>query len=564
MEALVISISLDVSVESVGSSFPRVILIGYISVEVLVAPEVGAATVASPARMLELDTYSSSEADLLESSHPRICSTFGFTFFVEDIPIGRLYRTHPGGPCRALIARKSVIHLPFHHLAMRYTSHHLDHFTSGSSSGHSSSDHSSYGHSITGHSLSGHTSPDTTVADSSTLSRFVHLLLAGTLQCSKAYLHWWSASLSTMYLPMKFESSAGDSYFELSAGPSHMRCRFPAATMSSSIHSTKALVPSCIDLLPPRKRFRDSISPKDNVKEAIDTDVLEDIKADATTVEVVVDRDVEAGVDTCIDMEIDVGVDVEDEVKDEVESSDTERLEQVEEGLQDIYDYVIKIRLQRIKDIETGQRDLEARSLIVGGERASLLEQVASLVRSNMRFRGTMMMERAIANRFRRRNMTITHSGITPEAIEELVNRRVEEALAAYEATRAANALEAKNQSQNVNVGDNENGGDGNGNGGDGDGGNGNPNENNRDARPIARECTYQDFMKCQPFSFKGTKGVVGLTRWFEKMEIVFHISNCPKKYQVKYATCTLLNSALTWWNSHKRTVGTDAAFAMS
>ncbi|GKG35193.1 hypothetical protein Tco_0440347, partial [Tanacetum coccineum] len=41
--------------------------------------------------------------------------------------------------------------------------------------------------------------------------------------------------------------------------------------------------------------------------------------------------------------------------------------------------------------------------------------------------------------------MTITHSGMTPEAIEELVNRRVEEALAAYEATRAANALEAEN-----------------------------------------------------------------------------------------------------------------------
>ncbi|GJT52584.1 putative reverse transcriptase domain-containing protein [Tanacetum coccineum] len=47
-------------------------------------------------------------------------------------------------------------------------------------------------------------------------------------------------------------------------------------------------------------------------------------------------------------------------------------------------------------------------------------------------------------------------------------------------------------------------------------------------------------------------------------METVFHISNCPEKYQVKYATCTLLNSALTWWNSHKRTIGAEAAFAMS
>ncbi|GJX56057.1 putative reverse transcriptase domain-containing protein [Tanacetum coccineum] len=106
------------------------------------------------------------------------------------------------------------------------------------------------------------------------------------------------------------------------------------------------------------------------------------------------------------------------------------------------------------------------------------------------------------------------------------------------------------------------NGGDGNGE--NGNGGNGNPNENNRDARPVARECTYQDFVKFQPLNFKRTEGVVRLIRWFEKMEIVFHISNCPEKYQVKYATYTLLNSALTWWNSHKRTIGADAALAMS
>ncbi|GKA05702.1 putative reverse transcriptase domain-containing protein [Tanacetum coccineum] len=158
--------------------------------------------------------------------------------------------------------------------------------------------------------------------------------------------------------------------------------------------------------------------------------------------------------------------------------------------------------------------------------------------------------------------MTITRSGMTPEAIEELVNRRVEEALAAHEATRAANALETENQSQNGSDGDNGNGG--NGNGGNGNGRNENPDENGRGDRPVARECTYQDFMKCQPLNFKGTEGVVGLIRWFEKMETVFHISNFPEKSQVKYATCTLLDSALTWWNSHKRTIGTEAAFAMS
>ncbi|GKC80924.1 reverse transcriptase domain-containing protein [Tanacetum coccineum] len=107
--------------------------------------------------------------------------------------------------------------------------------------------------------------------------------------------------------------------------------------------------------------------------------------------------------------------------------------------------------------------------------------------------------------------MTITHSGMTPEAIEELINRRVEEALAAHKATRVANALDAENQSQNGSDGDNGNGGNGdgeNGNRKNGNGGNGNPNKNGRGDRPVARECTYQDFMKCQPLNFKGTEGV--------------------------------------------------------
>ncbi|GJY85517.1 hypothetical protein Tco_0499543 [Tanacetum coccineum] len=194
MAAPVISISSDVSVESVRSYFLRVILIGSISVEVPIAPEVGAAVVASPVGVLKLDTYSSSEVDPSESSPPPVFVAPMVLPFMclddseEDIPIGRLYRTHPGEPCRALTARKSVRPLPSHRFALRYTSHHLDHFTSGSSSSHSSSDHSSSRHSTSGHSLPGHASPDTTVADSSTPPRFVHPLLARTPRCSEAYL----------------------------------------------------------------------------------------------------------------------------------------------------------------------------------------------------------------------------------------------------------------------------------------------------------------------------------------------------------------------------------------
>ncbi|GJX09001.1 hypothetical protein Tco_0198860 [Tanacetum coccineum] len=112
--------------------------------------------------------------------------------------------------------------------------------------------------------------------------------------------------------------------------------------------------------------------------------------------------------------------------------------------------------------------------------------------------------------------MTITRIGMTPKAIEELINRRVKEALAAHEVTCAANALETEDQSQNGSDGDNGNGRNGN-------------------------------EMRIQMRMVEGTKGVVELIRWFEKMKAVFYISNFPEKSQVKYATCTLLDSALTW-----------------
>ncbi|GJR33059.1 hypothetical protein Tco_1109291 [Tanacetum coccineum] len=60
-----------------------------------------------------------------------------------------------------------------------------------------------------------------------------------------------------------------------------------------------------------------------------------------------------------------------------------------------------------------------------------------------------------------------------------------------------------------------------------------------------------------------GTEGVVGLTRWFEKIESVFSISNCTASCQVKFVTCTLQDDALTWWNAHVKTTTPEAAHAM-
>ncbi|GJX16521.1 hypothetical protein Tco_0217353 [Tanacetum coccineum] len=78
-----------------------------------------------------------------------------------------------------------------------------------------------------------------------------------------------------------------------------------------------------------------------------------------------------------------------------------------------------------------------------------------------------------------------------------------------------------------------------------------------------ARECSYSEFLKCKPSNFKGTKGVIGLTRWFEKMKSVFSISNCTASCEVKFATSTLQDDALAWWNSQVKTTTPEAAHAM-
>nr|GFA54570.1 hypothetical protein [Tanacetum cinerariifolium] len=80
---------------------------------------------------------------------------------------------------------------------------------------------------------------------------------------------------------------------------------------------------------------------------------------------------------------------------------------------------------------------------------------------------------------------------------------------------------------------------------------------------PTQRECTYIDFLKLQPKNFKGTEGIIGLTQWVKKMESVFLISNYTIACQVKFASCTIEGSALTWWNSHVRAVRQEFAYAM-
>ncbi|GJU91238.1 hypothetical protein Tco_1303661 [Tanacetum coccineum] len=184
--------------------------------------------------------------------------------------------------------------------------------------------------------------------------------------------------------------------------------------------------------------------------------------------------------------------------------------------------------------------------------RTSMYERIRILGRDNMRLRDMLCIKREQIDSLRR------HMAYTQKELRQICRFRYNDRM-----EENGDEREDNNGYDNGN-GNGDGRGTGNRNGRGGGNGNGNPNMNIGGTVPVARECTYQDFVKCRPLNFKGTEGVIGLTRWFEKMEMVFHISNCPQKYQVKYASCTLQNGALTWWNSHKRTVGTDAAYAMT
>ena len=73
-------------------------------------------------------------------------------------------------------------------------------------------------------------------------------------------------------------------------------------------------------------------------------------------------------------------------------------------------------------------------------------------------------------------------------------------------------------------------------------------------------EFSYKDFTRCQPLSFKGTEGVIALLQWFEKTESVFEICLCPEGSKVKFAACTFDGKALTWWNSHVKSLTLSVA----
>ncbi|GKC55422.1 reverse transcriptase domain-containing protein, partial [Tanacetum coccineum] len=88
-----------------------------------------------------------------------------------------------------------------------------------------------------------------------------------------------------------------------------------------------------------------------------------------------------------------------------------------------------------------------------------------------------------------------------------------------------------------------------------------NPNRNTGPTgTPVAKTGNYKEFISCQPFYFNGTEGAVGLIRWFERTESVFSRSKCAKENKVTFATGTLTDDALSWWNAYAQPMGVDQA----
>ncbi|GKA81487.1 hypothetical protein Tco_0788179 [Tanacetum coccineum] len=157
----------------------------------------------------------------------------------QPIPVGRPYRTQPNDVYKMLTARKSVGPLPSHRLALRYSESHSpsDYFSPNEFSSNTSSGSSS------GYS-SGHSIPDSS-----------------------------------------FDSPAASF-----SGPYRKRFRSPTALVPLASPVPGALSSIRVDLLPPRKRIKGSISTTDyevNFQESydpytkpdIDSDVQSDINA---------------------------------------------------------------------------------------------------------------------------------------------------------------------------------------------------------------------------------------------------------------------------------------------
>ncbi|GJX19984.1 putative reverse transcriptase domain-containing protein [Tanacetum coccineum] len=103
---------------------------------------------------------------------------------------------------------------------------------------------------------------------------------------------------------------------------------------------------------------------------------------------------------------------------------------------------------------------------------------------------------------------TTTTTPMTDEQLKRLIAQGVADVLAECDATKSRNGEDSHDSGTGV-----------------------------RRQAPLARECTYLDFMKCKTLYFKGTEGVIELTQWTVGHDVAYAmtLTDLKKKMTDKY-----------------------------
>ncbi|GJZ95040.1 reverse transcriptase domain-containing protein [Tanacetum coccineum] len=189
------------------------------------------------------------------------------------------------------------------------------------------------------------------------------------------------------------------------------------------------------------------------------------------------------------------------------ESSQKSTIERHEEQILDILNSLDAISIERIEHIENGIEGLGKGTVIIQRDFDALEAELQ------------MPPKRA---------STTEAPAMTQDAIRKLVADSVTSALEAQAATMAS----ASNPDRNTGP----------------------------TGTPAVKTGNYKEFISCQPFYFNGTEGAVGLIRWFERTESVFSRSRCAEENKVTFATGTLTDDALSWWNAYAQPMGIEQA----
>nr|GEU38374.1 hypothetical protein [Tanacetum cinerariifolium] len=360
-----------------GITPSRVILIGDIPTVIpsisMVAPETSTTTlvisssisiVTSLTRLCGLVSYSDSDFDSPdEMDSPEVTARSSSP---SDFPIAPV-TAPPETRQRAAIPIRPREAIP---LGRPYRTHH--HPSSSSLPMNSSPIHSS-GLDASGQAHSG--------SSTQVISPRLVYPLVRALQHSKAFRHWCATPLSTFYSPTTLESSSGDSserplhLSSHSAGPSRKRCRSLADTVPSPTPVTRLLAPTRVDLLPPRKRFRDSYSSE--------TSMEDDTKIDTTETKDGREEEFEASAGDTVVLRIDLR---------SVPMVDEEIIKQLEEIL------LVRLALEMELSVQSRTYQLTWMVLyvtsIITCLRAGMAESIRSLRLENLKVHALLCIER--------------------------------------------------------------------------------------------------------------------------------------------------------------------------